>query len=302
MSLALASESLPRLTSVLILDSETASDTRQPRPPRGCRIDHATSLSEARDFLHFRDYSLVLCSQSLPGDVRHELLAHISQSHAGLPCVFLPRPRETARLGELLAQAGGERPQARLKSDLVLTDTLRALVAAMDARDPSNRRHSQRVTQLALVLGEALGLSAPQMEMLELSALLHDVGKIAVPEQILAKPGPLDEGEWCVVRTHAAHSAEIVRQVASLAEVAVVVRHHHERVDGTGYPDGLAGSDIPSLSQLISIVDAYEAMTTDRCYRPAMDQSQARKLIRQGLGNQFDPEMGTVFLSLQRLP
>jgi HD-GYP domain-containing protein (c-di-GMP phosphodiesterase class II) len=128
------------------------------------------------------------------------------------------------------------------------------------------------------------------------------VGKIAVPEQILAKPGALDDHEWSVIRTHPEHSDRIVRQVGLLDEVATVVRHHHERVDGRGYPDGLAGDAIPRLSQLISIVDAYEAMTADRCYRPAMDPKRARGIIREGLGRQFDPRMGATFLALRHLP
>jgi putative nucleotidyltransferase with HDIG domain len=304
MSLAIHSElaALPRPSAVLILDSPLEGENLAVHAPAGCRIDHAATLAEARDFLHFREYSVVLCSQSQPGDVRHELLAHVSQSHPGLPCLFLPRPVDAKDLADLLERAGGAHARPRLKSHHVLTDTVRALVAAMDARDPSNGTHSQRVTRLALLLGEALGLSAAEMETLELSALLHDVGKIAVPEQILAKPGPLDDEEWSVVREHPTHSEEILRRVASLAEVARVVRHHHERVDGGGYPDGLAGDSIPTLSQLISIVDAYEAMTADRCYRPAMEESRAREIIREGLGRQFNPRLGEVFLSLPHLP
>lgn len=301
MTVALQTEFLPRTASVLILDPGQPGEDLVLSQPAGCRVDAAVSLTEARELLRFRDYSLVLCSQDLPEDARHELLAHLSQHHPGLPCMFLPRPLEAAALAELLENI---RPARRdsLKNDRTLTETVRALVAAMDSRDPANRKHSQRVTQLALLLGEALELSPDQMELLELAALLHDVGKIAVPEQILAKPGPLDDAEWSVIKQHPTHSAEIVRQVAALAEVARIVRHHHERVDGTGYPDGLAGDSIPTLSQLISIVDAYEAMTADRCYREAMHDSEARRRIREGLGRQFDPRLGEVFLALRDLP
>lgn len=302
MKAALHPESACRPSTVLVVDVPPPHEDLLLSPPRGCRVDHAGSLAEARDLLSFHGYSLVLCSQDLPAETRLQLLAHVSETHPGLACMFLPRPVDAAHLAELLEAAHARQVGQRLKSHSVLSDTVRALVAAMDSRDPSNRRHSQRVTQLALLLGEAMKLSRREMEILELAALLHDVGKIAVPEQILAKPGPLDEDEWSVIKQHPAHSADIIRQVASLHEVAVVVRHHHERVDGRGYPDGLAGGAIPTLSQLISIVDAYEAMTADRCYREAMRDSEARRIIREGLGRQFDPVLGEVFLKLRNLP
>lgn len=270
-------------------------------PPSGCRADHASSLAEARRLLGCRSYALVLCSQSLEADLRHEVLAFLSGSHPELPCLFVPGVAERTP-PVLRGRPARTQHRSLLRSDRVLSETLRVLIGAMDSRDPSNRTHSQRVTRLALLLGEAMGLPPHELEMLELSALLHDVGKIAVPEQILAKPGPLDDDEWSVVRKHPEHSAEIVRQVPFLAEVATVVRHHHERVDGKGYPDGLSQEQIPHLSQLISIVDAYEAMTADRCYRPAMQREEARAVIREGLGTQFNSQLGEVFLSLEDLP
>lgn len=299
MSLALDSYPLPRPASVLILDAAAADELPT---PAGCRADRAACLAEAQELLRCRTYSLVLCSQSLPADVRHEVLAFLSQAYPDLPCLFIQGSASSGKARDFLGRSAQARERSRFRSDRVLTETLRALIGAMDSRDPSNRTHSQRVTRLAMVLGEAMGLPPEEMEMLELSALLHDVGKIAVPEQILAKPGPLDEDEWSVIRKHPEHSADIVRQVPSLSDVATVVRHHHERVDGRGYPDGLTAGEIPTLSQLISIVDAYEAMTADRCYRPAMETERARAIIREGLGTQFNSQLGEVFLSIENLP
>lgn len=188
-----------------------------------------------------------------------------------------------------------------LKTEAVLTSTLGAVIAAVDARDLSNATHSERVTALALRLGRSLGLGPGELEALELAAMLHDVGKISVPEAILNKPGRLDAGEWECMRRHPVCSEEIVRRVHPLGEVARVVRHHHERVDGAGYPDRLRGSEIPFLSRLIAVVDAYDAMTADRCYRPALPPAEARRRLHAGLGTQFDTRLGEAFLA-QALP
>ena len=195
-----------------------------------------------------------------------------------------------------------QRDPAPIFGGPIIRDTIRALVGAIDARDPLNAAHSWSVTALAMRLGEAMELSRTDMDLLHASAILHDVGKLHVHVDILTKPGPLTEVEWCVIREHPVAGAAIVSRFESLAAASAIVRHHHERVDGRGYPDGLAGDSIPALARLVTIVDAYEAMTADRVYRPAMDGTVARDLIRAGLGSQFDTAMGLLFLSLQGLP
>jgi HD-GYP domain-containing protein (c-di-GMP phosphodiesterase class II) len=140
------------------------------------------------------------------------------------------------------------------------------------------------------------------MGILRYSALLHDVGKIAVPEDILLKPGPLNDEEWAIIKMHPGRSAEVVCEVPGLEEVATVVRHHHERLDGGGYPDGLAGDAIPFLSRLLTIADVYEALTADRSYRPAMSGARAREILRSGWGAEFDPDLGALFETLTDLP
>jgi hypothetical protein len=147
-----------------------------------------------------------------------------------------------------------------------------------------------------------LGLSSEGLRVLEFAALLHDVGKIGVPDQILLKPDKLDDAEWAIMKQHSARSAQIVGQVSQLVEVANIVRHHHEWTNGLGYPDGLAGEAIPLLARIITLADAYEAMTSDRAYRPAFTSAKARDVIRENLGTQFDPHLGALFLSLEGLP
>lgn len=286
----------------------------------------ASSAAEARRCLGTRAVSLVLCDYEMPGGTGLELLSHISEVHADIPFIlltghddtplarsaitagaldFLAKPFELRQLARLLEQnwARMERDRKRtaeLTND-VLAGTIRALVAAVDAKDPYTASHSERVTLLALQLGQALGLPAERLRILEFSALLHDVGKIAVPTAILSKPGPLTTEEWSIVREHPARSAEIVRQVGQLSEVATIVRHHHERVDGHGYPDRLAGDAIPSLSRVIAIADAYEALTSDRAYRPAVTPSQARAIIRRDFDGHFDRGLGELFVSIEDL-
>lgn len=287
----------PSSMSGLLRESLSHSDTS---------VDLARSFSEARDRLRHRAYSLVVCSQPSSSERGMEFLAHLSRSHPDVPCLFSSRPLDVLRFGGLLEPEWSAWDRDPLPQSLisvpVLGGTIRALVAALDARDPCNAQHSYRVTLLALRLGQALGYHGPELEALELAALLHDVGKLAVPSKILGKPGSLDEGEWELIKQHPVYSAQIVMQVGALAEIAAIVRHHHERMDGRGYPDALAGDAIPPMSRLICIVDAYEAMTASRSYRAAMDVDAARTIIRGGLGSQFDERMGEVFLSLGDLP
>jgi len=174
--------------------------------------------------------------------------------------------------------------------------TIRSLATAIDARDPYTRGHSEEVTRLAVQLARELGWSGSDLEMLEFTALLHDVGKIAVPDYILRKVEPLKPNEWNIIRLHPYHSAQIVKPIASLQRIIPWIYHHQERWDGTGYPDGLKGEDIPLASRIIAVVDAFNAMTTERPYRKALSVKRALAEIKRGAGKQFDPAVAEVFL------
>ena len=175
---------------------------------------------------------------------------------------------------------------------------MRAQVAAIDAKDPHTASHSERVARLAVRLGHAANLPPDRLRVLEFAALMHDVGKIGIPEGILLKAGRLNENEWAIVKQHPIRSAEIVSQVSSLDEVATIVRHHHERLDGSGYPDGLAGNAIPMLSRIVAVADAFEAMTSSRSYRGALPADEVRSLICRDMGSHFDPDFGGILLDL----
>ena len=152
--------------------------------------------------------------------------------------------------------------------------------------------HSRDVVELALAVGARLRLSAAQLRNLEFGALLHDVGKIAVPKSIINKPGPLDDAEWEIMRRHTIEGQRMLDSVGGvLTRVGVIVRASHEDYDGTGYPDGLAGDAIPIEARICSACDAFSAMTTDRAYRPAMTEPEALAELERCAGTQFDPRV-----------
>jgi HD-GYP domain-containing protein (c-di-GMP phosphodiesterase class II) len=148
---------------------------------------------------------------------------------------------------------------------------------------------------LALAIGREVGLSEEDLLILELSALLHDLGMIAMPESLLEKPGPLTEAEYRTIQTHTVKSAEMIVGIALLGRAIPSILHHHERYDGTGYPNGLAGTDIPFFSRIVAIADAFVAMTRDRPYRPRLTDEEAVAEILAGAGSQFDPNVVAAF-------
>lgn len=176
--------------------------------------------------------------------------------------------------------------------------TIQALAAAVDAKDPYTRGHSQRVAEYAAALGKILGLPQAEVELIYTTGTLHDVGKIGVPDAILKKPGRLDDDERAIMETHPALGELIVRKAPQLAATLPGVRHHHERWDGKGYPDGLAGEMIPLIARLLAIADTFDAMTSDRPYRKGLGWDVALEEIARGAGTQFDPALAPLFVTL----
>ena len=178
--------------------------------------------------------------------------------------------------------------------------TLRALATALDTRDSETGGHSQRVAEVAIAIAEEMGVERGSREWQELQwgALLHDVGKIGVPDHILRKRGELSEEEWEVMKAHPAAGHEIVRGIEFLGEAAELVHAHHERFDGSGYPRGLRGEEIPFGARIFAIADAFDAMTTDRPYRPARAPEEALAEVLRNSGSQFDPAAVKAFLSV----
>lgn len=173
--------------------------------------------------------------------------------------------------------------------------TLAALMSALDARDRETEGHSSRVSQLTARLGKALNFSHEQLKVLERGSLLHDIGKIGVSDTILHKPGPLSEKEWAVMRQHPDIGAKIVEGIPFLQDTIPLIRHHQERWNGTGYPVGLKGEEIPILARMFSIVDAFDALISDRPYRQKISIQEAIEYLREQAGAYFDPHIVEIF-------
>ena len=196
--------------------------------------------------------------------------------------------------GDLEGQAESlRRSMARSVGGFSMLD---ALVTAVDNKDRYTRRHSEDVLSYSLQIARTLGLSASAQHDIEVAALLHDVGKIGVPDHILRKPGRLTEEEFEAVMQHPMMGAVIVGAVPGFEKTLDAIRHHHERWDGGGYPFGLCGEEIPFTARLLAVADAYSAMTTDRPYRKGMDREKARRILADGAGTQWDPVCVAAFL------
>ncbi|MGZ6642236.1 MAG: bifunctional diguanylate cyclase/phosphohydrolase [Solirubrobacteraceae bacterium] len=189
------------------------------------------------------------------------------------------------------AANAGEMPDAQRQ-------VIEALATTLVERDRCTGEHAEVVVGLARAVAEALGLGEDEVEQIGHAALLHDIGKVGVPDRVLHKSGPLTDGEWVVMREHPVIGERILRAVPGMAAVARMVRHEHERFDGTGYPDGLAGDDIPVGSRVILTCDAFHAMTSDRPYRRAMPEADAIAELARCAGTQFDPRVVGALVSL----
>ena len=177
-------------------------------------------------------------------------------------------------------------------------NTINALVMAMEARHSYTRGHAERVTRYALEVGRKVNLTEAEMDAIRYTGKLHDIGKIAVPDHILDKPGKLTVAERAQIELHPSRGAEMLESLKFLHDGICVVRNHHERYDGRGYPDGLVGNTIPLIARVVSLADAFDAMTTDRSYRKAMSVPDAILEIKRHTGTQFDPRISEAFLEL----
>lgn len=178
------------------------------------------------------------------------------------------------------------------------TATVRALSNAVEFRDAYTGKHAERVAAYGMEIARRVDLPMDERPDIEFGFLLHDIGKVAIPDAILHKPEALTESERRLMAQHPLIGAEIVREIEFLIGAAEIVRHHHERWDGKGYPDGLVGEDIPLAARVFAVADVFDALTTERPYRRASSLPEARKMINDGSGTQFDPSVVDVFNSI----
>lgn len=219
--------------------------------------------------------------------------------------VYFDRRQRLAKLDtEFLAALGNlvgaalQRELKRLAQD-EYEDVIQALSQVIEAKDGYTSQHVARVTDFSVRLARAAGLDRSRVRQLRKAAALHDIGKVGVPDAVLGKDGPLDDAEWQTMRRHPVTGDEIVRTLNApdTDQVAQVVRHHHERLDGKGYPDGLAGDAIPLPARIVAICDSFDAMTSDRPYRKGIPLPEAIELLRSGAGTQWDAELVEIFVT-----
>ncbi len=314
---------VPAPVHILVVDdnSEVLGALGEALSRNGYRIATATNPYDAVNLLKEKMFHMLITDISMPQMSGIELLEIALRIHPDMPivlitgfgdvemaksslqkgaCDFIAKPVNIKEL-PIIVERNLERRRLEAerlveKGAQILLEVIRALAAAIDAKDPYTAGHSHRVTELALLLGDSLDLTPGERYTLQLAAEIHDVGKIGIPESLLNKTSALTEEEWTHMREHSAKGGEIVGHIEELEDVASVIRHHHERIDGLGYPDGLKGEAISELARIIAVADAYDIMTTGRTYCPRRSKAEAvAELLREK--GQFDPEMVEVFVS-----
>ena len=283
-----------------------------------CRLRTAEDGPTALAAIEAESPDLVLLDVQMPGMDGYEVCRRIKARPRGrlLPVVMitaLDHPKDRVLALEAGADDFMSKPVdrvelvARVRSALrlkALYDNLDSadqvifsLAAAVEAKDAYTERHTHRVAETARHVGEKMGLSERALDALYRGGIIHDIGKIGVPDAVLLKPGPLDARELAAMRMHPIIGESIVRPLRSGASLLPIIRHHHEHFDGGGYPDGLARRAIPHLARIVAVCDAYDALVTDRPYRRAKSVDEAIAILNDGAGHQWDPEAVEVLTS-----
>ncbi len=228
-----------------------------------------------------------------PFDLRQvEAVVKRALEHQAL---IVAKQRYEDHLEELVEQRTAELDQTLNSLENAYRSTLKALTAALETRDQETHGHSERVVSYSLRLGREYGLDSKQMKALEFGSLLHDIGKIGVPDLILRKPAKLTEEEWVLMKEHPLHGQQILRGIEFLEGAARVVAQHHEKWDGSGYPLGLRGEEIDLCARIFSVADAFDAMTSDRVYRKGKPYAAAAQELDDWAAKQFDPKVVEAF-------
>ncbi len=257
-----------------------------------------------RDYVE-HDLSVVLRLRTVPGGTLPSDSGRVKYGGCAVPVLFpngcvagilrLHGKKKLSRKEFSLLQASSELLGGYLEINHSARGMLAALIEAQDARIPIEAGHSKRVATYAEFIGKKLNLSEDELVDLKQAALLHDIGKIGIPDHIIKKPGRLTPDEYAVIKTHSVIGARILERSGVFSHLSRAVLHHHERWDGMGYPEGLSGENIPLFSRIIAVADAFDAMTSDRPYRRALSWREAKECLIEGAGSQWDPRIVDIF-------
>lgn len=309
---------------ILIVDDDSvhrALEQEILQPPKYA-VTEAASGAEALQLLGAQSFDAVLLDKRMPGmdgnevcnrirsELKLELLPVIMVTGTGgcdeLACSlnarasdFIGKPYSPK---ELIARLDCAINRKRLTDQLDSAESMLFSLARMvEAKDQNTGDHCSRLAHISVVLGQALGLEAEYLTALRRGGILHDIGKLGIPDSILLKPGKLTEEEWLVMRRHTEIGARMVEDLKSMRLTVPIIRHHHERWDGTGYPDGLAGKNIPLLARIFQIADIYDALINERPYKPALSREQVILILEEEAAKGWrDPELTAVFVDILR--
>lgn len=325
----LLSDNKNKKHTVLAIDDEENNLSLLRRTLRSqYNIISATSGQEALEIIekHGDEISLIVSDQKMPFMEGTEFFKQISDKHPEIIKILLTghsnidilvdainechlfqyilKPFEPEQLC-MIVQNGIRKFELTTSKTQILRDlselfykTIKSIAFALDAKDPYTHGHSMRVTLYSLALAKALNLSDELLEEIETAGLLHDIGKIAIPEKILLKPGKLTNEEYEVIKTHPELGEKLVLGIEKLKLVSNWLKSHHERFDGRGYPEGLVGEQIPISARIIALADTYDAMTSSRAYRQALSHEEAIDEIKRCSGSQFDPNLAELFITI----
>ncbi len=305
--------------SIMIIeqDSEVLDSFAQLFIDEGYQVTKAMSWFEAKSHIKMKPFNIIITDVRLNDISYQEMIEKIREENkyafiittAGFSDIELAMesiqlgahdymskpfdPSDTIVLIRKLIE------KQRLQSDNIqLFDTIKVLALALDARDSYTHSHSQEVTDYAVSIAREMGLSVKEIETIRDAGVLHDIGKIGIPDSVLLKPGRLTDEEYEMIKKHPEIGKSILEPVKCLAEKIPLIYHHHERIDGKGYPAGLAGDDIPLGARILAVADSYQAMTSDRPYRKALSMQVAISELEKFKGRQFDSKIVDVFLRI----
>jgi putative nucleotidyltransferase with HDIG domain len=314
--------------SLLLVDGDAAGRAAftQILEQQGYDVTCAESAAEAEARIAQRPFDLLLCDFSLPEKLRTKLLCDAIHQHPDMAVVlvgergagdlaqaaialgasdYITRPCTQGELSILvqrnLTRRSLQRKHSqrfRLALETSYESVLDALLTALNTRDTEPQGHCERVTAYTMEIGDRMGLPASLTYHIERGALLHDIGKVGIPDHILHKPESLTAAEWTEMKKHPVIGYQMCAKVDMLHPASLIVRHHHEKWDGTGYPDGLRGEAIHLGARVFAVADALDALTSDRPYRRAGPFGAAREEIAKGAGKQFDPRIVREFLGI----